>query len=82
LKQTISDGASFKKPANWDAVVALSAMPAGTGEAEKRIAARPSIEDSRAALNGLADNVRFVNCRLNTGYIQALGISQALGKRV
>ena len=65
---------SFKKPANWDAVMALAAMPGGTGEAEKRIAARPSLEDSSKALQELLENIRFENCRVNQGYIRALGL--------
>lgn len=65
---------SFKKPAKWDQVVALSAMTPGTGNAEKRIAARPSLEDSRAALRELLENVRFENCSVNRGYIEALGL--------
>ena len=38
------------KPVHWDEIVKWAAMPAGTGNAEKRIAARPSLQDSRQAL--------------------------------
>lgn len=65
---------SFAKPAHWDAVIALAQMPSGTGNAEKRIAARPSIADSREALSSLLTNIRFENCRINRGYIEALGL--------
>ncbi len=65
---------SFQKPAHWDAVMALAAMPSGTGNAEKRIAARPSLQDSYAAMLGLLENIRFENCRVNWGYLRALGL--------
>ncbi len=65
---------SVLKPAHWDEIVAFAKMPPGTGNAEKRIAARPAIEDSRAALNSLLDAILFEKCRSNPGYIQALGL--------
>jgi hypothetical protein len=65
---------SFMKPTGWDAIVALSAMPQGTGEAEERIAARPSLADSRKALQELLENIRFQNCKVNQGYLHALGM--------
>ena len=66
--------ASVKKPANWDDVVKFGAMAAGTGNAEKRIAERPSVEASRAALNDLLSNVRLERCDVNQGYLRALGL--------
>ena len=63
---------SFLKPVHWDEIVAYAAVGGGTGDAEKRIAARPSLADSRAALQDLLIKIRFENCRVNTGYLQAL----------
>lgn len=65
---------SFRKPEGWDAVVKLAAMPGGTGEAENRIAARPSVDDSRRALRALLRNVELRNCMVNQGYLHALGM--------
>jgi len=65
---------SFSKPAHWDSIMALAAMPSGTGNAEKRIAARPTPEDSRLALHQLLQNIRFENCRVNASYVRALGL--------
>jgi hypothetical protein len=65
---------SFPKPEGWDAVVKLASMPDGTGEAEKRIAARPSLDDSRRAVRELLRNVEFRNCTVNQGYLHALGM--------
>jgi len=66
---------SFLKPEHWDAIMALASLPSGTGDAEKRIAARPSPEDSRQALRQLLQNIRFENCRVNSPYIRALGLN-------
>jgi len=40
-----------------------------------RIAARPSLEHSRAAFQSLLENIRFVHCEVNPGYIQALNLT-------
>jgi hypothetical protein len=66
---------TFDRPAHWDAVIALSKMPAGTGNAEKRIAARPSPEDAQAAFDDLLNKVRCSSERVNPGYVQALGFA-------
>jgi endoglucanase len=56
-------------------VIALSKMQAGTGNAEKRIAARPSPEDAQAAFDGLLEKIRFSNEKVNAGYVRALGLT-------
>ena len=68
---------SFAKPAHWDEIVAYSKMPGNTGKAEQRIAARPSLEHSREALQDLVQKIRLDNCRVNVGYLKALGLTQA-----
>ncbi len=67
-----SCAASFAKPAYWDDIVAYAKTPSSAGDAEKRIARRPSLEHSRAALADLLKNIRFENCRINEAYLQAL----------
>ena len=66
---------TFDRPAGWEAVIALSKMPAGTGNAEKRIAARPLPEDARATFDDLLSKIRFSNERTNPGYVRALGLT-------
>jgi endoglucanase len=66
---------TFDRPAHWDAVIALTKMDAGTGNAEKRIAARPSPEDAQAAFDDLLKKASFSNERVNPGYVQGLGLS-------
>jgi aryl-phospho-beta-D-glucosidase BglC (GH1 family) len=72
-----SSPVTFDRPEHWDAVVKLAAMPAGTGNAEKRIAARPSPEDAQAIFDDLLKKVQFSGERVNTGYLQALGLKPA-----
>ncbi len=68
---------SIQKPAFWDEIIAFAKMPGGTGNAEKRIAARPSLDDSRKALDDLLDKIRLESCRINAGYFQALGLKNS-----
>jgi endoglucanase len=65
---------TFDRPAHWDAILALSKMPGGTGNAEKRIAARPLPEDAQAAFDDLLNKVRYADEKVNPGYVQALGL--------
>ncbi len=66
---------SFAQPVHWAEIVAYAKMPGNTGGAEKRIAARPSLEHSREALRDLLQKIRFENCSLNSGYLKALGLT-------
>jgi len=65
---------SIVKPAHWDEIVAFGQLERGTGNAEKRIAARPSAEDVDQALGELLQNIRLAKCRVNGGYLKALGM--------
>jgi endoglucanase len=66
---------TFDRPPYWDEVVAYAKLPPGTGSAQKRLAVRPSLDHSRAALNGLLHNIRYENTRVNPGYLKALGMT-------
>jgi endoglucanase len=70
-----SSEVTFDPPAHWDAVIALSKMQAGTGNAEKRTAARPSPEDAQASFDDLLEKIRFSNEKVNAGYVRALGLT-------
>ena len=70
-----SSEVTFDRPVHWDAIIALSKMQAGTGAAEKRIAARPSPEDAQAAFDDLLAKVKFSNEKVNPGYLRALGMT-------
>jgi hypothetical protein len=67
---------TFDRPAHWDSVIALAAMPAGTANAEKRIAARPSPEDAQSIFDDLLNKVGSSSERINDGYVRAVGLTQ------
>lgn len=66
---------SIPKPQYWDEITKFAKLPPGTGSAAARTAARPSLEHSRQALQSLLENIQFENCRVNPGYLQALGLT-------
>ena len=68
---------TFDRPENWDEVVKLAAMAPGTGNAEKRIAARPSPEGAQKIFDDLLRKSQFSNEHVNAGYVQALGLKGA-----
>lgn len=65
---------AWQRPIYWDEVVAFAKTRSSTGDAKKQIAARPSLEHSRAALEDLLQKVQFRNCHVNPGYLDALGL--------
>lgn len=68
---------TFDRPENWDEVVKLAAMAQGTGNAGKRIAARPSPEEAQKIFDDLLRKSQFSNEHVNAGYVQALGLKRA-----
>ncbi len=65
---------SIKKPHHWDEVVIFAKQPMGTGNAEKRIGARPAQDHIEEALSGLLANIPFAKTTVNAGYLKALGL--------
>jgi endoglucanase len=65
---------SWSKPPYWDEVMEYAKMPGNLGETEKRVAARPSLEHSRAAFAGLLEAIEFRRCTANAHYLDALGL--------
>jgi endoglucanase len=63
---------TFARPEHWDAIVAYAARHAGMGDTEKSVAARPSLEDCRAAFEDLLTKIRFENATPNRSYLDAL----------
>jgi aryl-phospho-beta-D-glucosidase BglC (GH1 family) len=64
--------ASIVAPEGWDEIVAYGAHRTVDFEANARI--RPSLIRSRATLAALLTNIRLENCRINKGYLKALGL--------
>jgi aryl-phospho-beta-D-glucosidase BglC (GH1 family) len=66
---------TWQNPAYWDEISAYGRIPGNSSKTAMRIAARPSLEHSRAAFQSLLENIRFVHCEVNPGYIQALNLT-------
>jgi aryl-phospho-beta-D-glucosidase BglC (GH1 family) len=65
---------SWQKPLYWDEIAAFAKTRNGTGNAEKQIAARPSLDHSRAALDDLLVKIQLRHCHANPGHLGALGL--------
>jgi len=72
--ENLSGFVTFDKPANYDKVIEYAAKPRSTFE-EIRKATPASREEIKKALYDFINNSRFENCRVNKGYVGALGFS-------
>ena len=72
---------TWEKPAYWDEIVAFGKMKENMGDTEKRIAARPSQEHTRAAFQSLLENIRLAHCQTNAGYLRALNLTVPSGEQ-
>jgi hypothetical protein len=69
-----SSPVSFARPMHWDEIVSYAALPGGMGAAEDKMKKRPPADRSRAALADLLAKIKLANCRVNDGYLKALGM--------
>ena len=65
---------SILPPADWDKIVEFAKLPRGTGHVEERLKARPEQETIARAFAELVEVVRVERCRVNDGYLKALGM--------
>jgi len=65
---------SIIPPADWSKIVDFAKLPRGTGHVEDRLKARPDQETINHAFAELLENIRLQKCRLNEGYLKALGL--------
>jgi hypothetical protein len=65
---------SFIPPDDWGKMVEFAKLPRGTGHAEERLKARPEQETIARAFTELLEGVRVQKCRVNEGYLRALGL--------
>jgi len=68
---------SFTRPQYWDEIAAYAKLQGGTGDAEKHLTKRPSQQHINAAFAELLESVQFSKCRVNDGYVKALGLTAA-----
>jgi len=66
---------AFTPPEHWDAIVKYASERHGVGEAEQQLKLRPSQADATAAFRELLENVKLAKCRVNSGYLRALGLT-------
>jgi len=64
--------ASINSPAEWAAIVAFADGPRTTFEEVRKN--RPPKEKAQKALNDYLERIKFANCRINQGYLKALGL--------
>jgi hypothetical protein len=69
---------SILPPADWAKIVEFAKFPSGTGHAEERMKARPEQETINRVFTELLENVRLQKCRVNEGYLKALGMKTDL----
>ncbi len=65
---------SIISPADWAKIVEFAKLPRGTAHAEERLKARPDQETINRAFAELLESVRLQKCRVNQGYLRALGM--------
>jgi hypothetical protein len=63
---------SINSPADWDAIIGFADGPRTTFEEVRKH--RPSKEKAQKALGDYLERIRFANCRVNRGYVKALGL--------
>jgi hypothetical protein len=65
---------SIQPPEHWNEIVKYAGERRGVGDTEKQLGMRPSPEIAAAAMKQLLENAKVEKCRINTGYIEALGL--------
>ncbi len=63
---------SIKRPEDWDAIIAFADGPRTTFEEVRKH--RPPKEKVEKALSDYLERIKFANCRVNQGYLKALGL--------
>ena len=65
---------SILPPKDWGTIVEFAKLPRDTGHVEQRLKARPEQDTITRAFAVLLENVRLQKCRVNDGYLKALGM--------
>ena len=70
--------ASIIAPADWEQIVTFSKLPRGTAHVEDRLKARPEQATINRAFSELLGNIPLSKCRVNDGYLNALGMRSGI----
>ena len=65
---------SIIPPADWGKIVAFAKLPRDIAHVEDRLKARPDQETLNRVFAELLESVRLQKCRVNDGYLKALGM--------
>jgi hypothetical protein len=60
-------------PEGWDKIVAFAKLPRAVGSTEARLKERPEQAVIDKVFAGLLENIKLEHCRVNEGYLKALG---------
>jgi len=71
---------SILPPADSAQIVEFAKLPRGTAHAEERLKSRPDSETVSRAFAELLENVPLQKCRVNPGYLKALGMKSDVAK--
>jgi endoglucanase len=63
---------SINSPAEWDTIIGFAESQRGKFEDVRKN--RPAKEKIQKALNDYLEHIKFANCRINQGYLKALGL--------
>ena len=66
---------AWHEPFYWKEIVTFATKRSTKDSIEKHFAARPSQEHAQAAFDDLIEKIRFSQCRVNAGYLHALGLA-------
>jgi endoglucanase len=66
---------SILPPPDWQEIVEFAKLPRATANVEARLKARPEQETIARAFAAFLESVRLQNCRVNAGYLKALGMN-------
>jgi aryl-phospho-beta-D-glucosidase BglC (GH1 family) len=64
---------SINSPAEWDTIIGFAEGPRNTFEEVRKL--RPPKEKVQKALSDYLERIKFANCRINQGYLKALGLT-------
>jgi aryl-phospho-beta-D-glucosidase BglC (GH1 family) len=65
---------SIVPPADWGKIVEFAKLPRGTAQVEERLKVRPEQETINRVFAEFLESVRLQKCRVNAGYLKALGL--------
>jgi hypothetical protein len=69
---------SFEQTKEWEEIIKYAETPRKNFEEIRK--RKPSPELVKKAFNDLIENIKFKNCKINPGYLKALGLSVDAGK--